>query len=97
MAEKERSEIARRTRDALAAAKARGVQLGDPERGAKNAAAAAARDVGLAEILTEIGWEQPYAEIADQLTERGVPTPRGGNVWNAMTVRNILRRLGLRE
>jgi len=96
MAEKERSEIARRTRDALAAAKARGVQLGDPERGAKNAAAAAARDVGLAEILTEIGWEQPYAEIADQLTERGVPTPRGGNVWNAMTVRNILRRLGLR-
>jgi hypothetical protein len=61
-----------------------------------NKAAAAARDAGLVDILTEIGWEQPYRDIAEQLTERGVPTPRGGDTWNAMTVRNILKRLGLR-
>ena len=61
-----------------------------------NKAAAAARDAGLVDILTEIGWEQPYRDIAEQLTERGVPTPRGGDTWNAMTERNILKRLGLR-
>jgi DNA invertase Pin-like site-specific DNA recombinase len=97
VAEEERRMIAQRTRDALAAAKERGVVLGNqaPQADA-NKAAAAARDAGLVDILTEIGWEQPYRDIAEQLTERGVPTPRGGDTWNAMTVRNILKRLGLR-
>ena len=97
VAEEERRMIAQRTRDALAAAKERGVVLGNQAQADANKAAAAARDAGLVDILTEIGWEQPYRDIAEQLTERGVPTPRGGDTWNAMTVRNILRRLGLRE
>jgi len=96
VAEEERRMIAQRTRDALAAAKERGVVLGNQAQADANKAAAAARDAGLVDILTEIGWEQPYRDIAEQLTERGVPTPRGGDTWNAMTVRNILKRLGLR-
>ncbi|WP_249152791.1 recombinase family protein [Bradyrhizobium liaoningense] len=62
-----------------------------------NTEAAAARDAGLIDILTEIGWEQPYKDIAEQLTERGVPTPRGGDTWNAMTAMRVLKRLGLRQ
>jgi DNA invertase Pin-like site-specific DNA recombinase len=96
MAEKERETIAQRTRDALQAAKARGVQLGDAGLGAKNAAAAAARDAGLVDILHEIGWELPYREVADELNERKVPAPRGGT-WSAMSVMRMLKRLGLRD
>src|SRR5215468_1988925 len=96
MAEKERETIAQRTRDALQAAKARGVQLGDAGLGAKNAAAAAARDAGLVDILHEIGWELPYREIADDLNDRKVPAPRGGT-WSAMSVMRMLKRLGLRD
>jgi DNA invertase Pin-like site-specific DNA recombinase len=96
LAEKERAMIAERTRDALARAKAGGTVLGNPNVGKMNTEAAAARDAGLIEILAEIGWEQPYRDIAEQLTERGVPTPRGGDTWNAMTVMRVLKRLGLR-
>jgi hypothetical protein len=48
------------------------------------------RDAGL------IGVEQPYKDIAEQLTLRGVPTPRGGDTWNAMTAMRVLKRLRLR-
>ena len=96
VAEEERRLISERTKLALQAAKERGVVLGNQAQADANKAAAAARDAGLVDILTEIGWEQPYRDIAEQLTERGVPTPRGGDTWNAMTVRNILKRLGLR-
>jgi DNA invertase Pin-like site-specific DNA recombinase len=96
LAEKERAMISERTRVALQAAKERGVQLGNPNVGRMNTEAAAARDAGLVEILHEIGWNQPFRDIAEQLTERGVPTPRGGDTWNAMTVMRVLKRLGLR-
>ena len=36
-------------------------------------------------------------DIAEQLTLRGVPTPRGGDTWNAMTTMRVLKRLGLRQ
>jgi DNA invertase Pin-like site-specific DNA recombinase len=96
VAEEERRLISLRTREALAAAKERGVVLGNQKQADANKAAAAARDAGLIDILTEIGWEQPYKDIAEQLTERRVPTPRGGDTWNAMTVMRMLKRLGLR-
>ena len=93
LAEKERALISERTRLALQAAKKRGVILGNPNIGKMNTDAAASRDAGLMDILMDIGVEQPYKDIAEQLTLRGVPTPRGGDTWNAM----VLKRLGLRQ
>jgi DNA invertase Pin-like site-specific DNA recombinase len=51
LAEKERSMISERTRDALAKAKERGVVLGNPNVGKMNTEAAAARDAKLKAIL----------------------------------------------
>jgi DNA invertase Pin-like site-specific DNA recombinase len=85
--------ISERTRDALAKAKQRGVILGNPNVGKMNTEAAAARDAELKPIL-EAMREMPYREIADELTNRNIPTPRGGDVWNAMTVMRVMKRLG---
>ena len=94
LAEKERSLISERTRDALAKAKQRGVVLGNPNVGKMNTEAAAARDAELKPIL-ETMWELPYREIAEELTNRNIPTPRGGDLWNAMTVMRVMKRLGI--
>ena len=94
LAEKERSLISERTRDALAKAKQRGVVLGNPNVGKMNTEAAAARDAELKPIL-ETMWELPYREIAEELTNRNIPTPRGGDLWNAMTVMGVMKRLGI--
>jgi DNA invertase Pin-like site-specific DNA recombinase len=94
LAEKERSMISERTRDALAKAKQRGVVLGNPNVGKMNTEAAAARDAELRPILETI-WELPYREIAQELTNRNIPTPRGGDLWNAMTVMRVMKRLGI--
>ena len=94
LAEKERSMISERTRDALAKAKQRGVVLGNPNVGKMNTEAAAARDAELKPIL-ETMWELAYREIAEELTNRNIPTPRGGDLWNAMTVMRVMKRLGI--
>jgi DNA invertase Pin-like site-specific DNA recombinase len=94
LAEKERSMISERTRDALAKAKQRGVVLGNPNVGKMNTEAAAARDAKLRPILEAL-WELPYREIAQELTNRDIPTPRGGDLWNAMTVMRVMKRLGI--
>jgi hypothetical protein len=39
-------------------------------------------------------WELPYREIAQELTNRNIPTPRGGDSWNAMSVMRAMKRLG---
>ena len=51
-----------------------------------NTEAAAARDAELKPML-------PYREIAEELTNRNIPTPRGGDLWNAMSVMRAMRRL----
>jgi hypothetical protein len=61
------------------------VQLGNPNVGKMNTEAAAARDAILRPTLQEM-WEMPYRDIAQELTNRNIPTPRGGDLWNAMTV-----------
>jgi DNA invertase Pin-like site-specific DNA recombinase len=83
--------IAERTRAGLAAAKARGVKLGNPDLASVNREAAAARDVALEPILRELG-DRPLRDIAAELTTRGIAAPRGG-AWNAVTVMRARRRL----
>jgi DNA invertase Pin-like site-specific DNA recombinase len=94
LAEKERAMISERTKVALRAAKGRGVQLGNPNVGKMNTEAAVARDAILRPILQEM-WEMPYRDIAQELTNRNIPTPRGGDLWNAMTVMRVMKRLGI--
>jgi DNA invertase Pin-like site-specific DNA recombinase len=103
LAEKERALIGVRTKAALAAAKARGVRLGNPKlaqarkaahkAAAANAAAAERHAATVLPIIREIkrAGAQTLREIADALNARGVATARGGQ-WYAMTVRNVLQR-----
>ncbi len=99
LAEKERAMISARTKVALAAAKARGVKLGNPGiAGARIAAHEAIRanaDAFAANVLPIIREVQATGaslrKIADALNSRGVPTARGGR-WAATQVRDYLRR-----
>jgi DNA invertase Pin-like site-specific DNA recombinase len=100
LAEKERALISGRTKSALAAAKAKGVKLGNPRLGEARGLAAASlkaeadRVAGnVLPIISEIRKTGALTlrAIADALNARGVPTPRGGK-WHAMSVRNALAR-----
>ena len=100
LAEKERALISTRTRQALAAAKVRGVTLGNPKlhvarRSAVEAVTAGA-DKFAANVLPIIREAQKAGattlrEIAEALNARGVATARGGQ-WHATSVSNILER-----
>ena len=107
MAEYEREMISKRTREALKAAKERGVRLGSPKgltRAAmKNGRALslkvrqekahdyAKRVYPLIEALKAEGLS--LNEIARKLTTEGELTPRGLSTWTPTTVRNVLLRL----
>ena len=100
LAEKERSLISTRTRQALAAAKARGVILGSPKlpQARKRAVAAvqAEADRHAANILPIITEAQKAGAntlraVAAALNARGIPTARGG-AWHPMSVKNMLDR-----
>jgi len=100
-AEMERDAISKRTKEALAAAKARGVKLGNPRLAdaieATNAARIAAADAFAANvrpIIKEIqngGGVSSLRGVAKALTARGIKTARGGE-WTAVQVSDILRR-----
>jgi hypothetical protein len=34
-------------------------------------------------------------EIATELTNRNIPTPRGGDAWSQVTVMRVMKRLGI--
>jgi DNA invertase Pin-like site-specific DNA recombinase len=70
LAQQERAMISRRTKDALAAAKARGVKLGRQEIADANKAAAAARDAELEPVLRELK-HLSLRKIAAELERRG--------------------------
>jgi DNA invertase Pin-like site-specific DNA recombinase len=91
LAEKERRVISARTKAALAAAKARGARLGNPELAAANRAAAVARAEALRPVLTELRGRTLRA-IATELNARGIATPTGAP-WTSMGVHRVLKRL----
>jgi DNA invertase Pin-like site-specific DNA recombinase len=102
LAEKERALIAQRTRDALKAAKARGVVLGNPKLADVRARAVASTKAeadrfasNVAPIIREIqaSGVSSHRGIARALNARGVGTARGGE-WTAVQVGSILRRVG---
>ena len=93
LAEKERSMISERTKDALAKAKQRGVVLGNPGLGKMVTEATAARDAELRPILEGM-WEMPLRDIAQELNSRNIPAPRGG-AWGATSVMRAMKRLGM--
>ena len=102
LAEKERAVISQRTVAALAAAKARGLVLGNPRLSEARAIANAAHKAGadtFADIVkpaireAQAAGAKSLREIAAALNGRGIATARGGK-WEAQTVANVLRRVG---
>jgi DNA invertase Pin-like site-specific DNA recombinase len=92
LAEKERRLISQRTRDALAAAKARGVKLGGLKaKGIRDREEARGRAEALRPLLAELAGKSARA-IAAELNGRRVATPSGGR-WHAETVIRVQRRL----
>jgi DNA invertase Pin-like site-specific DNA recombinase len=99
VAEHEREMISQRTKDALRAAKRRGVRLGNPHPLPASRLALAALKQQTREFhatvrplmhtLRQQGYSFPA--IARELNTRHIPTARGG-LWYPATVRNILLR-----
>jgi DNA invertase Pin-like site-specific DNA recombinase len=103
LAEKERALISARTKAALAAAKERGVILGNPnladarigaEIGKSLAADNFARTVAPMIIAIQQSGIVTSRGIARELTARNVATARGGQ-WTPVQIGALLRRIGL--
>ena len=108
VAQAEREAISRRTKEALAVAKARGVRLGNPNGAAalkragkggvalRAAVSANAQDfaLDLAAVVADIRNDGTASlrVIAGELTLRGIRTRRGGQ-WSVSNVKGLLRRL----
>ncbi len=108
VAQQEREAISRRTKEALAVARARGVKLGNPNgaaalrRAGKGGVApweAVSRNAGthaadLAAVIDDIraGGATSLRAIAAELEARGMLTRRGGR-WQVSNVRNLLMHL----
>lgn len=108
VAEQERAAISRRTKEALAAAKARGVKLGNPNgaaalhragKGGKALRAAVTRNADrfaadLAPVLDDIkaGGATSLRAIAAELNARGIRTRQDGQ-WQVSNVKNLIARM----
>jgi DNA invertase Pin-like site-specific DNA recombinase len=105
VAEHEREMISSRTVAALAAAKARGVKLGNPrlkpgDRWAARTTRQARTDTAIAHAADVLPYIEAaraagcssLGELARALTARGIDTPAGGKQWNASQVKRVLKR-----
>jgi DNA invertase Pin-like site-specific DNA recombinase len=102
-AERERAEISRRTKAALAVKKAAGVKLGNPNLSSFNEARQRGHQAMMAKADRHAANVLPIIEgikasgavtlkaIADALNNRGVPTANGG-AWHSQSVANLLAR-----
>lgn len=96
IAEHEREAISKRTKEALAAAKARGTRLGNPrpnlakatDLAAERAAEFRASMLPLIRLLRASG--RSLRAVADDLNARAIPTLNGRR-WQAATVLGVLR------
>ena len=106
VAEHEREMISARTTAALAAAKARGVRLGNPNLQGGNPAASRLASAAKSALANEYAADvQPFidaarragadtlGQIAKALIARGVRTPSGGERWTHVQVRRTLLRV----
>ena len=106
VAQAERKMISKRTKDALAAAKARGQKLGGfrgyvptAEDGAKGRKARGEKALdhaaSLAPIIARLDPDGSLSlrALAARLTAEGLPTPAGALVWTAATVARVKARL----
>lgn len=103
VAEKERDLISQRTRDGLAAARRRGIKLGNPRPAqalrvaqTANLARADAYAESLLPVITEIRAAHVTAlrGIAQCLNARGFKTPNG-KAFKAQSVKNLLERVAV--
>jgi DNA invertase Pin-like site-specific DNA recombinase len=106
VAEEERRMISKRTKEALAAAKKRGIKLGGFRKraaltrearqagSAAVACAAAQRAADLAPTIAELreAGATSLRAIAAKLNERGIPTAKGAGEWSATQVQRVLSR-----
>lgn len=105
VADEERRMISARTKAALAAAKRRGVALGGfrGQQITKRAQLAGVeaivkradeRAADLMPVIAEIraGGTQTLAAIAEALTARRIPSPRGADHWSAVQVSRVINR-----
>ncbi|MFZ3585229.1 recombinase family protein, partial [Loktanella sp. DJP18] len=108
VAQQEREAISRRTREALAIAKARGVKLGNPngaaalKRAGKGGTALRATVASNADrfaedlrpVIDDVQMQgvTTLRAIAAALNDRGMLTRRGGT-WQVSNVRNLVKRL----
>jgi DNA invertase Pin-like site-specific DNA recombinase len=108
VAQRERKLISERTKAALAAAKVRGVRLGNPNgaapirragKGTMAAVAAVRKNASLrasdyGDIIADVraGGAASLSAIANEMNNRGILTARGGK-WHPSSVKNLLRRL----
>ena len=97
-AEFERDQIVQRTKDGLAAAKRKGVILGQHGRDVLSKENAAAADAfalqtrPTIEAIRAAGFKSIRSIVAE-LNRRGVPTFRTGGTWHYPTVYSILKRI----
>jgi DNA invertase Pin-like site-specific DNA recombinase len=92
LAEKERKLISDRTKAAMKAAKARGVELGGlRDKGVELQREAMKRAEGLRSVFEELA-SLSARKAAEELNARGVPTPEGGK-WYATQVIRVRKRL----
>lgn len=111
MAQYEGKAISERTKAALAAAKDRGVKLGNPKNMNEEAAARgrvlavekrkANADRRAENLSPDVEWHLKEGlflnAIARKLTEDKILTPRGKDRWTPMTVKNVIRRAEKRK
>ena len=97
-AQHERKQISKRTKEGLAAAKAKGVKLGNPRIHEVNQPRQEQADrfaVGMIPVIEEIkaAGHTTRRALAAELNRRGVPTAKEGKEWFPNTVQLLLKRI----